>query len=172
MNKYFQNIKKWKWGRIILLIITAVLVIVFIECPTLLNYASNWFKSIAEMPNLFYLIMGLAIVTSGFHFYFAPKGGIAKEHLLYKRLGPILSVPMTCATHGIFIYSGILLIYLICYDNNTLKRYGSLDKTTVTITMLAIITYAFYSLGLIIGDICNPKEEKNEGRRIEEPINN
>lgn len=121
------------------------------------------------MPKLFYLIMGLALLTSLFHFYFVPKGGIAKEHLLYKRLGPILSVPMTCATHGIFIYCGILLIYLICYDNTTLVKYGSLDKTTVTITMLALITYAFYSLGLIIGDICNSKDEE-EGKRIENPI--
>ena len=149
-----------------MLLVSAATVLVLIVCDPVLQYFSDCFRYIAEMPKLFYCIMGLALMIAVFHFILVPKGGLAKEHLLYKRMGPILSVPLTCGTHGIFVYCGILLIYLICYDDETLKRYGNLDKTTVAITMVALMSYAFYSMGLIIGDICNPKEEET-GKIIE-----
>ena len=152
-----------------MLILCFALIIFCIKCDYVFVSISYYFKSFVETTKLFYCIIALTAFISIAHLVIAPKSEIAKEHLLFKRLGPILSIPLTCLTHGIFFYCGLLLIYIVCYDEGTLKKYAFLDKTTVTITMLALMTYAVYSIKLIIGDILNYNMEK--AGRIISPAN-
>lgn len=152
--------KSWKWGRIAVMIAGVAIIIAVVRVKAILQTLSDSFKGIVEMDGLFYIIMGVAVFLGILHLFFAPKHGIAKEHLLYKRLGPILSSSLTCITYGVFIYCGLLLIYIVCYDENTLMKYSNLDKSTVTVTMLALMMYSLSSIGLIISDIGNPKEQR------------
>lgn len=160
MKKFFSIIKEWKWERVLLVFAMIALGIVVIKVDAMLDSVSNTFKWIVTMPKLFHCIMTGAMVIAISHLIWVPKGGIAKEHLLFKRVGPIFSVPLTVLTHFIFIYSGLIIIYLFCYEDGTTMKFNNLDKTTVSLTMLTLMTYAFYSIGLILGDIFNPKEEK------------
>lgn len=162
-----SKIKNSKAGRIVLLLGGAIIIVLIIQCEIILNSLSFYFKCICEMPHLFHCISGLAMFIALLHLMLVPKGGIAKEHVLYKRLGPILSTPLTCLTYGVFIYCGLLVIYIVCYDEATLMKYTNLDKTTVSFTMLVLMTYSFYGMSLIISDIVNPKEESS-GRILPE----
>lgn len=160
MKKFFLKIKEWKWSRIILVFATIALVIAVIKIDAMLDSVSDTFKCIVTMPRLFHCMAGGAMVIAIFHLIWVPKGGIAKEHLLFKRVGPIFSVPLTLLSHSIFVYCGLVIIYLFCYEDSVTMKFNYLDKTTVALTMLTLMTYAFYSIGLILSDIFNPKEEK------------
>ncbi len=155
-----NKIKKWRWDRITYLLLGIILVILIIEVDTILNYFFNKVKYIIEIPRLFYVINGIALFISIFHLTIAPKNAMVKEHLLYKRLGPIFATPFSCLTYGTFIYCGLLIIYIVCYDKQTLMKYDKLDKITAIFTMTSIMIYAIYGIGLIVQEICNPKEEK------------
>lgn len=50
-------------------------------------------------------------------------------------------------------------------------KYRNLDRTTVAITMLSLMTYALYNVTLIISNMCNPKEEQT-GILVETPSTN
>lgn|GEM_PF-3025895 len=154
------NKKRRFWGRLCLVLGGPALIILVLNVEGLLTPITKSFVWIATLSELYYYIIGFCVFWGILHLIYAPKDSIANEHLLYKRLGPIASAPLTGATHGIFIHSGIQIVYLICFDSETLKKYDNLDKTTVTITMLAIMIYAVYSMGLIIFDIMNPKDEE------------
>ncbi|MBS1635379.1 MAG: hypothetical protein JST26_05605 [Bacteroidetes bacterium] len=167
MKKFFFKIKGWKWKRVLLVFAMISLVVAVIKVDAMLESVSYTFKSIVTMPRLFHCIMGGAMVIAISHLIWVPKGGIAKEHLLFKRVGPIFSVPLTVLTHFIFVYCGLIIIYLFCYEDGTTMKFNNLDKTTVALTMLTLMTYAFYSIGLILSDIFNPKEEKT-GTLMEE----
>lgn len=153
----WKRINKRGLLRLFYLILFVIFVILIIQVDWILKMFSDSFIWFVGVPKLFHCFMAVSIVISICHFLWVPNAGIVKEHLLYKRLTPILSIPLTTATHAIFIYCGIQLIYLFCYDEGTMKKYSNIDKTAMTVTMIAIMTYAVYSIVLILFDIANPK---------------
>lgn len=114
---------------------------------------------------LWYLVP-LSLALGFYHAY----SGNAEEHSFYpiRFLGPILASPLTCLTYAVVIDSSIALIYIICYDGKTIQRYGLIDKTTVTFTLLILITWSIQGIIKIIAD-CIKREDKLEGQIIDPP---
>ncbi len=154
----WQALKKLIWVRITVIVCAVTLCIVTIKNDCVLDSISSHFKAIVEIPRLTYVILGLSLVISILYLIFVPMKGIAREHLLFKKLTPILSAPLTCLTYGTFINCGITLIYIISYDGAMLVKYDGVDKTTMIFTMVPIVVYSITGLGSIILDIINPKE--------------
>tara|TARA_R100000750_G_scaffold42550_1_gene27842 strand:+ start:36728 stop:37252 length:525 start_codon:yes stop_codon:yes gene_type:complete len=163
--KYIHN----RWSGICLAVILPIAVISLVLFPGLLTPFTDQFKKIAESPKLFYVIIVASGVWGIIHLILVSKKGVAKEHLLFKKVGPMLAAPLTCLTYGVFIHASIQIIYIFCYDSNTMLKYESLDKTTITFVMLSIVTYSFHGMSLIIMDIINWKDvQAKQGQVMEE----
>lgn len=169
MKKIYKYISK-RWSGICLTVFLPVASVLLILYPNIfLTPFTNKFKNIAEHPKLFHIIITLSGIWGIVHLILVSKKGVAKEHLLYKKLGPIWASPLTCLTYGIFIHASIQIIYLFLYDSKTMIRYETIDKTAITFVMLSIITYSFHGISLIIMDIINWKDiQLKEGKVMEE----
>jgi len=153
-----MKILQKKWIRILLLLSIPTLIILAVTTDVLVESISNAFQYIAKIKNLVYIIIGICALCGVLHLFLNSKSTIAKEHLLYKKIGPILSAPLTGATHGVLIYSGVQIIYIVCYDS-TLIKYEGIDKTTMAVAMVSMMTYAVFGMSLIVKDILNPNIE-------------
>jgi hypothetical protein len=80
-------------------------------------------------------------------FYHAATGKANDQTLyLFKFLGPILASPLTCLTYAVVINTSLTLMYLVCYDGQTLQRYDTIDKITLVYTLLILITWAMFGI--------------------------
>jgi hypothetical protein len=112
-------------------------------------------------------LLYLAPLSLALGFYHAYTGN-AEQHSFYplRFLGPILASPLTCLTYAVVIDSSIALIYIVCYDEKTLQKYGLIDKTTVTFTLLLLITWSVQGIIKIIID-CIKQPGNPEGEIID-----
>jgi hypothetical protein len=96
-------------------------------------------------------IVPLSIILGFVHAY----RGHAEEHslFLFKYLGPILASPLTCLTYAVIINSSFALIYIVCYDQGTILKYTSVDRTTLTYTLILLLSWSVFGLVKIIMDV-------------------
>ncbi len=161
-----SNKKKIKIGRLILILIGGAVIVCFGTIDGLMKPITDSFKSIAESKSLFYIVVAISTFLGILHLNFVSQKGLAKEHLLFKRMGPIISSPLTAATQGVFIYSGIEIVYIVCYDVTTMKEFHNMNKLAISLTILVIVGYAIYILGVMTSDILTQDMSSRPGKII------
>ncbi len=166
MSQDTSNKKKIKIGRLLLILVGGAIIICFGTIDGFMRPITDSFKSIAESKSLFYIIVAISTFLGILHLNFVSQKGLAKEHLLFRRMGPIISSPLTAATQGVFIYSGIEIVYIVCYDVTTMKQFHYMNKLAISVTMLVIVIYALYILGAMTGDILTQDLSSKPGKII------
>jgi hypothetical protein len=155
-DKFWGFIKSFSLRRIILLVLPLVLVYLMIDKWALIDsFAQVFFKGHQKYIRY---IAPLSIVVGIVHAY----TGNANEHSLYlfKYLGPILASPLTCLTYSIIINSAFALIYIVCYDSQTILHYTSIDRTTLTYTLILLLAWSMFGMIKIIMDIVKTKPKE------------
>lgn len=154
-----RRIKTYSIKRISILVVTLVLGFILIYKWNIIGSSFEFF--LRNHQNYIVYILPLAIILGLVHAYY----GNAEEHtlFLFKYLGPILASPLTCLTYAIVINSSLALLYIICYDTQTLIRYTTIDKTTLSYTLLLLLSWSVFGLVKIIMDIVTLKPKENLG---------
>ncbi|PHR46758.1 MAG: hypothetical protein COA32_09760 [Fluviicola sp.] len=161
-----KNLNKIKLGRLSLILIGSALIVCFAVIDNFLSPITHSFRTIAELKGLFFIIVGISTFIGILHLIYVAQKGHTNEYLLYRRMGPIISSPLTAATQGVFIYGGIEIVFIICYDISTVKEFQGINKLAVSIAMLAIVIYAFYILSAMLSDIVKYEPDNTETGKI------
>ena len=155
-------------GRVLLVPAVIALVVCLVKTP-LLQYLANNFKALLSDPDFSMIVL---LTTLGFgviHLFVVNKKEVVREHLFFRSLGPIIASPLTSLTCGAIFNSSLILVYIVCFDESTLKKYGGWDKSTVIFTSIALLVWSLYVFAKMIGDIWDGKEEK-AGVMSEAPV--
>lgn len=163
-----MNLKNIRFGRLLLIVVGSAIIICFAVIDNFFSPIINSFRTIAELKGLFLIIVGISTLIGIMHLvYVSQKGqGQEQERLLYRRMGPIIASPLTAATQGVFIYSGIEIVFIVCYDVSTVKNFEGINKLAISITMLAIVIYAIYVLTGMLSDIVKQDSENIKAGKI------
>ena len=148
-------------------IISLITVVSLAGIVVIYNFSFFWekisgnIKLRLEDPNFYICILFISVIIGVFHLIF---GGVKDNSLLiFKKLGPILSSPLTALTYGVVINSSLSFFYIICFDKNTLMKYGALDQITTTITVLLLVVWSVSGFYGLFKDIIKDKDKSAKG---------
>lgn len=161
-----MNLKNIRFGRLLLIVVGSAIITCFAVIDNFFSPIINSFRIIAESKGLFFIIVGISTLIGIMHLIYVSQKGHAQQHLLYRRMGPIISSPLTAATQGVFIYSGIEIVFIVCYDVSTVKDFDGINKLAISISMLAIVIYAIYILTVMLSDIVKQDSDNVKAGKI------
>lgn len=155
-----RQLEKYNLQRILIVVVVLVCCCLAIKYWSLIDKQTQTILKYHQ-DVIIYIIVG-SIALGFLHARF----GKANDQQLYffKFLGPILASPLTTLTYAIVVNSTLGLIYIVCYDTQTILKYSYLDKTTISYTLLLLLTWSVFGLVKILMDIitASPKEKIGE----------
>jgi len=167
LNKIFARAREYSLRRVIILLFALAIGYLMINQWDMIDHSAQFFLK-KHQVYVRYLIP-LSIILGFMHAYL----GNANEHSLYlfKYLGPILASPLTCLTYAIIINSTFALMYIVCYDTETILHYTSIDKTTLTYTLILLLSWSVFGMVKIVMDIVKIKPKEKRGEVLPEDAN-